>query len=553
MLETDEGLCRAEEILTAHKQSPADDEAVAALFRVFHSIKGFAGALAISQAVKLAHATETLLNLVREHRRALDARIVDRVFEAASLMRAIVAEVQRAIETSTAIGERPEVDGVLKALEAELALAAEVAPTTAVPPVASTLERPSPTANAPRLRGTMKVDVERVDTLVEMIGELIVVESMVSHAPEVFASTSRAFRNNLSQLGKISRDLQGLAMRLRMVPVRWVFQKMNRMVHDVSRAVGKEVVLLKTGEETEMDRSIVEHIEEPLVHLIRNAIDHGIEPAAVRVASGKPAAATISMRAFHEGGHIVIEVADDGRGIQTEAVLRRARERGLISPDDALSESQIFQLIFAPGFSTAEQVSELSGRGVGMDVVKKNVEALRGRVSVNSQPGKGTTIRLVFPLTLAVIKGMLVSFGDERYIVPSLSIVESFKAKPSSLMTVGGNHQLVEVRGELLPVVRLDRLFGCMSGPAGLDDGLLVVVEAGERRLALWVQEVVTEQQIVIKPLGVESVKEAFFSGAAILADGRVGLILDVERIAQVVGRSNARVSNLVAQPGAVA
>jgi two-component system chemotaxis sensor kinase CheA len=290
-------------------------------------------------------------------------------------------------------------------------------------------------------------------------------------------------------------------MRLRMVPVRWVFQKMNRMVHDVSRAVGKDVVLLKSGEDTEMDRSIVEHIEEPLVHLIRNAIDHGIEPAAERAAVGKPAQAKISMRAFHEGGHIVIEITDDGRGIQGDAVLRRAKERGLVSHDAVLSEAQVFALIFAPGFSTATQVSELSGRGVGMDVVKRNVEALRGRVTIASQLGVGTTIRLVFPLTLAVIKGMLVSFCDERYIVPSLSIVESFKAKPSALMTVGGRHQLIEMRGELLPVIRLDQLFGSAAPRASFDDGLLVVVETSDRKLALWVQDVVTEQQIVIKPL----------------------------------------------------
>jgi two-component system chemotaxis sensor kinase CheA len=451
--------------------------------------------------------------------------MVDCLFEAGAGMREVLAAVQLAVEGGLEVQPVPGTAALLARIKAEAAGAPKPAPAPA-PRLPDAARAP-----ASRARGTLKVDVERVDTLVELIGELLVVESMVAGSPEALTSVSRPFRNNLSQLGKISRDLQGLAMRLRMISVRWIFQKMNRLVHDTARAVGKDVALVKVGEDTEMDRGLVEQIEEPLVHLIRNAIDHGIEPRAQREAAGKPAQATVWLRAFHEGGHVVIEVADDGRGIQTEAVLKKAREKGLIAPDAVLTDSQAHQLIFAPGFSTAAQVTELSGRGVGTDVVKRNIEALRGRVSVSSQPGKGTTLRMVLPLTLAVIKGMLVVCGGERYLVPSLSIVESITFDPKLLLAVGGRGQVVNVRGALLPLLRLDEVFGVQGARPALSEGLLIILESGERRVALWVHELVTEQQLVVKPLDPRAGNHEHFSGAAILADGKVGLIVNVERL----------------------
>jgi two-component system chemotaxis sensor kinase CheA len=392
-----------------------------------------------------------------------------------------------------------------------------------------------------QIRETVKVDLERVDSMVEMIGELIIVESMIIYSPEVAALGSLKLRNYLNQLNKISRDLQNVAMRMRMVPVRSAFQKMARLARDLSRKTGKDVVLEMAGEETEMDRSMVERIEEPLVHLVRNAIDHGVEPAAERKAAGKVGRATVRLAAYHEGGSIVVEIQDDGRGLQREAILSRAREKGLIEPDATLDDQEICNLLFLPGFSTALEVTEISGRGVGMDVVKRNVEGMRGRVTVASSPGKGTTFRMVLPLTLAIIDGMLIACGDEKYIVPSLAIVESLRPTPDMLAVMGGRGEVINVRGEILPLLRLHRLME-LSGPERAPtDAHVMVVEGLGRKVGLVVDDVISQQQVVIKPLGAGLGDTEFLSGAAILSDGRVGLILNVDRLASLVSRGRER------------
>jgi two-component system chemotaxis sensor kinase CheA len=392
-----------------------------------------------------------------------------------------------------------------------------------------------------QIRETVKVDLERVDSMVEMIGELIIVESMIIYSPEVAALGSLKLRNYLNQLGKISRDLQNVAMRMRMVPVRSAFQKMARLARDLSRKTGKDVVLEMAGEETEMDRSMVERIEEPLVHLVRNAIDHGVEPAAERKATGKPGRATVRLAAYHEGGSIVVEIQDDGRGLQREAILARAREKGIVEPDVTLDDQEICNLLFLPGFSTAQEVTEISGRGVGMDVVKRNVEGMRGRVTVASSPGHGTTFRMVLPLTLAIIDGMLIACGDEKYIVPSLAIVESLRPTPEMLAVMGGRGEVINVRGEILPLLRLHRLME-LSGPERAPtDAHVMVVEGLGRKVGLVVDDVISQQQVVIKPLGAGLGDTEFLSGAAILSDGRVGLILNVDRLASLVTRTRDR------------
>jgi two-component system chemotaxis sensor kinase CheA len=401
-------------------------------------------------------------------------------------------------------------------------------------------ERP-PQGGAPvaggKLRETVKVDLDRVDSIVEMIGELIIVESMVVNVPEIAALPSLRVRNYLSQLTKISRDLQNIAMRMRMVPVQGVFQKMARMVRDLSRKTGKNVVLVQSGESAEMDRSMVERIEDPLVHMIRNSVDHGIEPHVDdRTSTGKTAQATIKLSAFHEGGSIVIEIADDGRGLNREAILKKARAQGLVREGENPSDAEVWGLIFLPGFSTAKEVTEISGRGVGMDVVKRNIESMRGRVTVTSTPGKGTTFRLILPLTLAIIEGMLVACGSERYIVPSLSIVESLKPTESMVHAFADRGELVNVRGEMLPLVRLQRLLGVGGEERAATEALIVVVETMGRRVGLLVDDVITQQQVVIKPLGEGLGDTEMLAGAAILSDGRVGLILNVDRIGGVVG-----------------
>jgi two-component system chemotaxis sensor kinase CheA len=316
------------------------------------------------------------------------------------------------------------------------------------------------------------------------------------------------------------------------LPVAAVFQKMARMARDLGRKNGKQLRLILSGEATEMDRSMVEQIADPLVHMIRNAVDHGLEPPEERRKAGKPEEGTIRLSAYHEGGSIVIELADDGRGLNREAILNKARSQGLVGPNDVLSESDIHMLIFAPGFSTAKQVTEVSGRGVGMDVVKRNVDAMRGRITISTTPGHGTTFKLLLPLTLAIIDGMLVACGHDRYIIPTLSIVESIQPSQGMMVTFADQHEMINVRGEILPLVRLARLFGSENAKTDPTKALVVIIEGVGRRLGLLVDEVVTQQQVVIKSLGQGLGRTKYISGAAILADGRVGLIINVEEIA---------------------
>ncbi|MFT3837011.1 MAG: chemotaxis protein CheA [Myxococcaceae bacterium] len=589
--ETTDGLSRADEILMKGEGQAIEDAAINELFRVFHSIKGTAGFIDLTDVIATAHTTETLLDLARDHRVKLEGQPLELVFESTSLMRTLLKEVRGALEGSTAIAHVAEVDSQVARLKEVIAKvpkqdeapsapavtapvpapsapapsapapsmpAFEIFPPPSIAAAAPSAPAPSapnpsaPNASAPRpsapgaegehrIRETLKVDVQRVDSVVEMIGELIIVESMVANAPELAAVTSLKLRNYLGQLTKISRDLQDVAMRMRMVPVRTVFQKMARLARDLSHKTGKKVVLVTAGEDTEMDRSMVERIEEPLVHMVRNAVDHGVESAEQRARSGKAEVATLRLSAMHEGGNVVIELADDGKGIDTKAVLEKAKSKGLVQPNEQLSDQEIQALIFAPGFSTAAQVTELSGRGVGMDVVKRNVESLRGRIVVDSTWGKGTSVRLVLPLTLAIIDGMLIACGSERFIVPSLSIVESLRPTAQMLCSLGGSEEFVDVRGELLPLLRLGTLFSISDAVTDPTNGLVVVAESAGRKVALMADDVLAQQQVVIKPLGSGVGEAENFSGAAILSDGRAGLILNVDRLLSLTHRTSTR------------
>jgi two-component system chemotaxis sensor kinase CheA len=383
-----------------------------------------------------------------------------------------------------------------------------------------------------KIRPTIKIDLERVDRLVEMIGELVVVEAMVVGAPEIAHSGSARVRNCLSQLAKVTRDLQDVGMRMRMLPVAGVFQKMARMARDVGRKAGKQIRVVLSGEQTEMDRSMVEQISDPLVHMIRNSVDHGIEPPELRRKLGKPEEGIVRLSACHEGGSVVIEISDDGRGLSHEAIVKKATAQGLIKPGDVLSEDEINSLIFAPGFSTAEKVTDISGRGVGMDVVRRNIDAMRGRIAIDTVPGQGTTFKITLPLTLAIIDGMLVACGEERYILPTLSVIESMKPDASMLVTQGGTNEMLNMRGSILPLLRLDRLLGTKNGIQDPTQALVVIVEGASRKVGLLVDEVIAQQQVVIKTMGEGIGEVRFISGAAILADGRVGLIVNVEEIA---------------------
>jgi two-component system chemotaxis sensor kinase CheA len=359
-------------------------------------------------------------------------------------------------------------------------------------------------------------------------------------------------RNCLSQLTKVTRDLQDVGMRMRMVPVANLFQKMARMSRDLGHKSGKQLRLVLSGEATEMDRSMVEQIADPLLHMIRNAVDHGLEPPEERRRAGKPEEGTIRLSAYHEGGGIVIELADNGRGLDRDAILAKARGQGLLGANDTLSESDIDMLIFAPGFSTAKQVTEVSGRGVGMDVVKRNLEAMHGRVTISTTPGQGTTFKIVLPLTLAIIDGMMVACGQDRYIIPTLSVVESIRPSQGMLLTFAGQVEMINLRGQILPLVYLARLFNISDAKSDPTQAIVVIIEGAGRRLGLIVDDVVTQQQVVIKSLGLGLGPTRFLSGAAILADGRVGLIMNVEEIAGTAVERRPSTANDVAGAPAV-
>jgi two-component system chemotaxis sensor kinase CheA len=538
--ESEEGLGRADQILMNVEHEGASAEAVNGLFRVFHTVKGVAGFLELTAITTLAHTTETMLGCCRDGTLKLADERLNVVFDATAMVRRMLAELRAAVQDSARFATHENLEGLLQRLRA---LSED-----AIPAVAATPAAPSPTepavsvscnshsppeaTGASKLRETVKIDLDRVDHLVAMVGELVVVESMVVNAPEIAKSASARVRNCLSQLTKVTRDLQDVGMRMRMVPVANLFQKMARMSRDLGHKSGKQLRLVLSGEATEMDRSMVEQIADPLLHMIRNAVDHGLEPPEERRRAGKPEEGTIRLSAYHEGGGIVIELADNGRGLDRDAILAKARGQGLLGANDTLSESDIDMLIFAPGFSTAKQVTEVSGRGVGMDVVKRNLEAMHGRVTISTTPGQGTTFKIVLPLTLAIIDGMMVACGQDRYIIPTLSVVESIRPSQGMLLTFAGQVEMINLRGQILPLVYLARLFNISDAKSDPTQAIVVIIEGAGRRLGLVVDEVVTQQQVVIKSLGLGLGPTRFLSGAAILADGRVGLIMNVEEIA---------------------
>jgi two-component system, chemotaxis family, sensor kinase CheA len=367
-----------------------------------------------------------------------------------------------------------------------------------------------------------------MDNLVTMVGELVIAHQMAVQGAASMGAVGLEMQRTLAQVHKIVRDVQEVSMALRMVSLRGTFQRMTRLVRDVALKAGKEIACVTEGEEVELDRNVVEEITDPLVHMIRNACDHGLETATDRIRAGKNPTGRVTLKAYHSGGSIVMEIGDDGRGLRREKILAKARASGLIDPrvDEAsIPDSEVFALIFLPGFSTAEKVTDISGRGVGMDVVRRNIEALRGKIEIRSTPGRGTTFLVHVPLTMAIIDGMVVRVGTERYVLPTLSIEHAFRPGGSDVSTVAGRGEVVNVRGRLLPIQRLGRLLGLesMTEPK---DGLLVVVESAASKCALLVDEIVGQQQVVIKSLGGSQARGV--AGGAILGDGRVALILDV-------------------------
>ncbi|MCB2226398.1 MAG: chemotaxis protein CheA [Desulfarculaceae bacterium] len=394
-------------------------------------------------------------------------------------------------------------------------------------PAAPKASPPSPAPRSvPMAAPTIRVDTGKLDKLINLVGEMVIGLGRVSEGVGPYAAPE--LQSALESMGRISREMQQQVMRVRMVPVEGTFNRFRRMVRDLAAELGKDIRLELSGLDTELDKNVAEQMADPLGHLVRNAAVHGLEAPEERRAAGKPAEGTIWLRAYQQGGRIFIEVADDGRGVDAEQVRQRAEALGLIPPDARPGPEEIHELLFHPGFSTASQVTELSGRGVGLDVVRENIESLRGSVEVDSSPGLGATFRIKLPLTLAIIDGMNVKVAGETFVLPMLSIVESMKPRPDQLRTVRGKGELIRHREGYLPLVRLARLF-CLEG--GVEDpceGLVMIIGSLGKRFGLLVDDILGERQAVIKSIEQNYQKVPGIGGATILADGRVGLVLDV-------------------------
>jgi two-component system chemotaxis sensor kinase CheA len=423
--------------------------------------------------------------------------------------------------------------GVPEATAAE-AKAAEAAKAS-VPVPAAKPATPARTDVAPRAGGgaspdqsTLRVSVEKVDQLINLVGELVITQAMLAqNSRNLDPGLYQQLASGLADLERNTRDLQESVMSIRMIPMSVVFNRFPRMLRDLAAKLGKKVELVTQGEATELDKGLVEKITDPLTHLVRNSCDHGIESPADRLAKGKPEQGTITLVASHQGGSIVIEVRDDGRGLNREKLIRKAREKGIDAPD-SMTDQEVWGLIFAPGFSTADQVTDVSGRGVGMDVVKKNITSLGGTVEIDSAEGYGMKVSVRLPLTLAIMDGMSVGVGEEVYILPLSSVVESFQVQADTIKTVGGSGRVVEVRDEYMPVVELEQVFNVPRFDFEHVSSIMVVVEAEGGRVALLVDELLGQQQVVVKNLEANYRKVTDVSGATIMGDGRVALILDV-------------------------
>ncbi len=391
--------------------------------------------------------------------------------------------------------------------------------------------------------GSIRVGTDKIDSLINMVGELVITQAMLNElgeAEEFDQSKLAALQEGLAQLSHNTRDLQESVMRIRMLPISFVFSRFPRLVRDISQKLDKQVELKLIGEQTELDKTVMEKISDPMVHLIRNSLDHGLETPEERVASGKSETGSVTLNAYHQGGNIVIEIIDDGRGLNTAKIKEKALANGLIEESDELTDDEINELIFRPGFSTADAVSDLSGRGVGMDVVKRNINELNGTVEVASTPNEGSTFTIRLPLTLAILDGQLITVGNNVYIIPLVSIVESLQIDISKVNSVGGGLDVLRLRDEYIPIMRLHELFNHNDAQTRLEDGLLVVVESDNEKVGLLVDDLMAQQQFVIKSLEANYKKVDGISGATILGDGSVSLIVDISGLIKLAGLKKA-------------
>lgn len=564
---------------------PENRDALNQIFRSFHTIKGVSGFLHLTPMHTLTHEVESLLDLARNGKLRLNPTIITAVLQSRDAVQVMVGQITQALEQGTLPSTIVPVDHLIRVVkklaanpQAEVP-AAPAAVSVAVPPVAASVESqviplpvstPAPVvaaAAAPvevpanvvpfdaaaaaknaekasdkaaekkaaassELKGsgsssTVRVNTDKLDAMMDVVGELVIVQSQIAESARLIGDENSHLARNIAQLGRITKELQHNAMSVRLVPIKPTFQKMERLVRDLARDCEKKVNFHTSGEDTEIDRTVIEEIADPLVHMVRNSMDHGLEKPAVRVAAGKPEHGVVTLKAFHQGSNIHIELSDDGRGIDHERVYAKAVEKGVIAAGAQLSREEVLNLIFAPGFSTAEKVTSVSGRGVGMDVVRRNIEKLRGKVEIDTQVGKGTIFRIKLPLTMAIIDGLVVRVGSDRFILPSTSVQMALRPAAGAITTVHGRGEVLDHRGRILPIHRLNRRFRIPGAIENPTEGIIVLVETSDRLTALLVDEMVSKQEVVIKNLGGLLSNLPGIAGGAILGDGNIALILD--------------------------
>jgi len=569
--EAEESLDTIEVSLIDLEQDPSNIDIINDIFRPFHTIKGVSGFLSLTKINILAHTTENLLDSARSGDFLINDTATDAILESVDTLKNLLARVQTGTDTgfmqpdddidvdflrdklqklqiSLTKGEKLPLGKILvqkgdistQSLDQALEIQKKD-PDKKIGEILVDEKKAGPRQVASalmdqnlskkRVAAQVKVSTDKLDDLVDYAGELVIAQSMLRQRTSGDSSLSQS----VAQLGQIVTNMQKIAMSMRMIPIKATFMKMIRLVRDLSRKSGKEVALNMVGEDTEIDRNVVDALYEPIVHMIRNSCDHGIEAVSDRLEKGKPAKGSIVLRAYHKGGHIIIEIEDDGKGLDKDKILEKAKTTGLITGNEQMTDAQIYDLILQPGFSTAKEITDVSGRGVGMDVVKDGIEKFRGQLNIESSKGVGTTFIISLPLTLAIIDGMLVGVDNEKYVIPTTAMQKAFKPEKKDCFTVEGKGEMVKDRGDLIPVIRLDEIYSSNNlREKSIWDHLVVVVESKDEKRAFLIDELLGKDEYVIKSLGsnLEDVKG--LAGGAILSDGRVGLILDVHGIFEV-------------------
>lgn len=554
LVEGEEHLTATEGILLEPKDSyPVDD--INTIFRAVHSIKGGAGYFNLREVVSSSHTTETLLDKARSGETVFDSTLRELMIDYVDFQRALFARIRNAMNGDRTIVADQEIAKFITRVEARLLGKAiptasksssptvEQHPTT-VASTESTMMDQSTTSQDKGSAGAakiekretveyIKVDTKRLDKLLEYIGEMVTASSMLIRKGRLLLPEDEELSEHSHQLEMIVREVQDIGMSLRLVPIKALFQKMSRVVWDTAKKVNKPIQFHVEGEETELDRTLIERLADPLMHMVRNAVDHGIEPNDMRAKTNKPAQGNVTLRAYHKAGCIYVEIEDDGRGLDPKVLINKAREKGIIENDRVLSDEEAFALIFAPGFSTAAQITDVSGRGVGMDVVRKNIESLRGKVTIHSVLGKGSIFRIELPLTLAIVDGIEVSVAQQRFLVPTSAIIEIIKLTPEMLVTTLDRGETLRFRDDYLPLYPLADILGSQREKCANAQQTAIIVQNGTELAAFKIDEVLGQVSTVIKSLGSIFKDLEGLAGCAIMPDGKIGIILDVNGLVE--------------------